>query len=86
MRVDAAVSFARFVGDAELPATRWLLHTAEAGPLPPQATDEARIVAVGPEGGFAPGEVAAALAAGWHAATLGPRVLRVETAAVVACQ
>ena len=37
-------------------------------------------LAVGPEGGFADEEVARAVAAGWLAIDLGPRVLRVETA------
>jgi 16S rRNA (uracil1498-N3)-methyltransferase len=37
---------------------------------------------VGPEGGFTTAELAAAAAAGWPLATLGPHVLRVETAAV----
>jgi 16S rRNA (uracil1498-N3)-methyltransferase len=41
-------------------------------------------VAVGPEGGFTDNEVSAARAAGWHVGTLGARVLRTETAAVVA--
>ena len=35
-------------------------------------------------GGFTDDEVAAAVAAGWAAVSLGPRVLRVETAAVTA--
>ena len=39
---------------------------------------------VGPEGGFAPEEVEAALRAGARLATLGPRVLRFETAAIAA--
>jgi len=39
---------------------------------------------VGPEGGFAPDEVAAARAAGWLPVTLGPRILRAETAAITA--
>ena len=39
-------------------------------------------VAVGPEGGFTDGEIAAAVAAGWRTVTLGPRTLRVETAAI----
>jgi 16S rRNA (uracil1498-N3)-methyltransferase len=38
--------------------------------------------AVGPEGGFTDTEVALATDAGWQAADLGPRILRVETAAV----
>ena len=37
---------------------------------------------VGPEGGWSPDERAELLAAGWRAAGLGDRVLRVETAAV----
>jgi 16S rRNA (uracil1498-N3)-methyltransferase len=39
-------------------------------------------IAVGPEGGFSDAEVAAATAAGWQSVDLGPRILRVETAAV----
>ena len=37
---------------------------------------------VGPEGGFTAAELAVAAAAGWPLVTLGPHVLRVETAAV----
>lgn len=37
---------------------------------------------IGPEGDFAPGETAAAVAAGFVAVSLGPVVLRVETAAL----
>ena len=39
---------------------------------------------VGPEGGFADEEIAAAAQAGFEIVGLGPRILRVETAAVVA--
>jgi 16S rRNA (uracil1498-N3)-methyltransferase len=39
-------------------------------------------LAVGPEGGFTDAEVEQALAAGWQMVDLGPRILRVETAAV----
>jgi 16S rRNA (uracil1498-N3)-methyltransferase len=38
--------------------------------------------AIGPEGGFTPGELAAAQSAGWRSISLGPRILRVETAAI----
>jgi 16S rRNA (uracil1498-N3)-methyltransferase len=39
-------------------------------------------IAIGPEGGLTDVEVAAAFAAGWQSVDLGPRILRVETAAV----
>lgn len=40
-------------------------------------------VIIGPEGGFAPEEVEAAWAAGVHTISLGPRILRTETAGLV---
>lgn len=46
-------------------------------PLPAQA-----YVAVGPEGGWSDRELAMATQFGWHRICLGPRILRVETAAV----
>ena len=61
-----------------------LLHTTDGAPLPAGDFAGGVTVAVGPEGGFAPGEVADAVAAGRVVLGLGPRVLRVETAAVVA--
>jgi 16S rRNA (uracil1498-N3)-methyltransferase len=42
-------------------------------------------VAIGPEGGFTDEERFAALQAGWTSYGLGPRVLRVETAALAFC-
>lgn len=41
-------------------------------------------LALGPEGGWAPQEEALFDANGWKAATLGPRILRAETAAIAA--
>lgn len=43
------------------------------------------LVIVGPEGGFSDEEAAAAEQAGVRLATLGPRILRAETATVAAC-
>jgi 16S rRNA (uracil1498-N3)-methyltransferase len=51
--------------------------------LCPPAADNV-VVAVGPEGGFTEDEVDAARAVGFQVASLGPRVLRAETAALVA--
>ncbi len=41
-------------------------------------------LAIGPEGGWAPEEEALFDASGWRAASLGPRILRAETAAIAA--
>jgi 16S rRNA (uracil1498-N3)-methyltransferase len=49
--------------------------------LPARA--EAVAVLLGPEGGFTPAEAAAAQAAGFRPVSLGRRVLRAETAALV---
>jgi 16S rRNA (uracil1498-N3)-methyltransferase len=45
----------------------------------PQST----YLTIGPEGGLTNAEVAMAVAAGWQAVSLGSRVLRIETAAIV---
>jgi 16S rRNA (uracil1498-N3)-methyltransferase len=42
------------------------------------------MLAVGPEGGWTAAEIALFVRAGWHSATLGPRILRVETAVIAA--
>jgi 16S rRNA (uracil1498-N3)-methyltransferase len=41
-------------------------------------------LAIGPEGGWAPEEEALFDAENWRAVTLGPRILRAETAAITA--
>ena len=42
------------------------------------------MLAVGPEGGWTAAEVALFKRTGWHSASLGPRILRVETAVIAA--
>lgn len=59
-----------------------LSELREAPPLKPPAGDA--VLLAGPEGGFAPEEFDAAAAAGFTAVSLGPRILRVETAALAA--
>jgi 16S rRNA (uracil1498-N3)-methyltransferase len=84
--VDAPATLAAALGLPGLPARRLVLWERLSGrslrstlgaPAP-------TALLVGPEGGFAPGEVAAAEAAGFVPVALGPRILRVETAAIVA--
>jgi 16S rRNA (uracil1498-N3)-methyltransferase len=70
--------------DSELPAARRLF--AHSGGLPPSELDHSQPaptqLAIGPEGGLTDTEIAVALAAGWQSVSLGPRILRVETAAI----
>lgn len=64
-----------------------MLLSLQAGsqPLKSMGLDaRASLFLSGPEGGFSPGEEGAALAAGFKPVTLGPRVLRAETAALTA--
>ncbi|HLD68721.1 MAG TPA: 16S rRNA (uracil(1498)-N(3))-methyltransferase [Pseudomonas sp.] len=60
-----------------------VLHPV-AAPLASHATPRSLAFLIGPEGGLSDAEVVQAQGAGFHAARLGPRVLRTETAAVVA--
>ena len=84
--VAAPVAVAAALASPELPRRRLLLSPEPGGPslrslMPDRA---ATTLLVGPEGGLAPGEVDAARAAGFVPVSLGPRILRVETAAIVA--
>jgi 16S rRNA (uracil1498-N3)-methyltransferase len=54
-----------------------------ASPLPRVNPPKTVLLAVGPEGGFSPSEVAIAVSAGWHTVDLGRRILRIETAALL---
>lgn len=57
-------------------------HNGAQLPIPGDLPDRV-LLAVGPEGGFTDDEVTLAVAAGWHTVDLGPRILRVETAALL---
>lgn len=64
-------------------AARVVLSTSESPPLP-MAPGRAVIALSGPEGGLAPAEEASARAAGFLPASLGPRILRADTAPLAA--
>jgi 16S rRNA (uracil1498-N3)-methyltransferase len=63
------------------PALRFIAHPTGAARSFETLTG-ARSCAIGPEGGLTDEEVAAGAAAGWQFVGLGPRILRVETAAL----
>jgi len=83
MRVRAPVSWEHYCGQSDLPEQRFLAH-----PTGETLRKELSIIgdvafAIGPEGGFADEEVEEASESGWRVVGLGPRILRIETAAVV---
>jgi 16S rRNA (uracil1498-N3)-methyltransferase len=81
MRVGPLTDWPAFVRRDGLPARRILAHPGGEEWTTGGAADAA--LAVGPEGGFTDEEVEAARAAGWRVVGLGPRILRVETAALM---
>jgi 16S rRNA (uracil1498-N3)-methyltransferase len=84
MKIDELTAWADYAmrGDAEGMRILAHPHQAEDWAALPKGRAPVRI-AVGPEGGFTEEEVALALQHGWHTVSLGPRILRIETAAVV---
>ena len=83
--IDAPLALVEFLGGVGGHATRMLLSPTGSLRIAEVARrDGGIIVLIGPEGGLAETEQQAALAAGFTAVRMGPRVLRTETAAVAA--
>ena len=82
-RVRAASEAARIVL-AEQERTTTLRNALEEAVAAAGTEMPALEIAIGPEGGWAPEEEARVDANGWRAASLGPRILRAETAAIAA--
>ncbi|NIC38169.1 16S rRNA (uracil(1498)-N(3))-methyltransferase [Halomonas desiderata] len=70
--------------DERREALRLVLHPGTARALEQADTPADAALLIGPEGGLAEAEVESAKAAGFAPLTLGPRILRTETAPVVA--
>jgi 16S rRNA (uracil1498-N3)-methyltransferase len=96
MRVESPADWEDYCRRGELPRRKWLAHPGHDGVNKAYAAQgvglanhsitpspEGVALAVGPEGGFTEEEIAAGAAAGWQLIDLGPRTLRVETAALV---
>jgi 16S rRNA (uracil1498-N3)-methyltransferase len=81
LRVESMEDWGAFCRRGDLGGLRVVAHPGEAA-AGGGAAAGAVTVAVGPEGGFTDEEIGEARAAGWRALDLGPRLLRVETAAL----
>lgn len=82
MEVCEPAPLAAFLNDPSAQSAARLIAHPSGGPAPAGAQPATVWCAVGPEGGFTDGEVDAARRAGWEVVALGPRILRVETAAL----
>ena len=92
-RILPAQSVRELIAGADPEALRLIAYCDESLPQRHSITEALRdggkreiVVLIGPEGDFSPGEVAAALEAGFVPVHLGPSRLRTETAALTAAQ
>jgi 16S rRNA (uracil1498-N3)-methyltransferase len=84
MEIAEPIRWSAFVQSGAPGTARLIAHPGgDAAARESLATDGDVYFAVGPEGGFTGEEAALARDAGWRAVGLGPRILRVETAAVL---
>ncbi|MFO0967496.1 MAG: 16S rRNA (uracil(1498)-N(3))-methyltransferase [Gemmataceae bacterium] len=84
MQVEEPTVWANFLGRRASGEVMLLAHPGESvAALPVLAPGSVCRIAIGPEGGFTDEETRLALEAGWRRVSLGPRILRVETAALV---
>ena len=83
MEIDDPSSWERLMQRYGVPAARFVLHTG-ADLVPFETIHEPALIAIGPEGGFTTKEIDSARENGWQTRSLGPRILRMETAAIAA--
>lgn len=83
MIIDELTKWCEFVKH-EVSGVKLVLHPGSANSRRDEPGGSSVTIAVGPEGGFTDSEVQLAEAAGWNRISLGPRILRVETAAIAA--
>jgi 16S rRNA (uracil1498-N3)-methyltransferase len=83
MELAAPVAWPKFVATLLGPSRGWIAHPEGEQIAARRTISSARFVAaVGPEGGFSQAELELAIGAGATMISLGPRILRIETAAL----
>src|SRR5262249_32266471 len=85
MRVEDPVDWATYCSRGDVGECRLVAHPSSlAEKIAPRRAPDARVrCAVGPEGGLTEEEIDIAAAHGWRLLDLGPRILRIETAALL---
>ncbi len=87
MRIEEPVAWSNFVANVGVDELRLVAHPSPKGvslakARQSRAATQDLVIAIGPEGGFADAEIQEASEAGWKTVSLGPRLLRIETAAL----
>ena len=82
MLIDEPKVLTDYLADSTLSAAKVFFHTSSEPAAPDLSRSSA--FAIGPEGGWTEAEVEQARSAGWKIVQHGPRVLRLETAAIAA--
>lgn len=82
-RLNDAININSFLEDAP-EGQKWVLHHRDSKGLDPSKPIERACLLIGPEGGLSESEIEAAKAVEFEALTLGPRVMRTETAPLAA--
>jgi 16S rRNA (uracil1498-N3)-methyltransferase len=83
--VEAAGSLVQALGAAPAQHPRWILDPGAARTVQPAPPGTRGVtLAIGPEGGFDPAEIRQAEESGFLPLSLGPRILRTETAGLAA--
>lgn len=83
MKIDDLTTWENYVVRGSPEEMRILAHPGQQERKRLEERPSAIRIAIGPEGGFTDEEVARAIQSGWRTVDLGPRILRVETAAIV---
>lgn len=86
--ISPVMDFAEMISEGKTEPCKLFFWESGAEAIPTAlagTTPKSTFLAVGPEGGFTEAEAEAARQAGYRIASLGPRILRAETAAVAVC-
>lgn len=83
-QVAAPITLSQWLSTNDLPTERWVLHHRSATQMPETLADNSIALLIGPEGGLTRAEIEHAEKTGFKSVLFGPRVLRTETAPVVA--
>jgi len=88
MEIAPPVGWDAFLRDRCDATACWVAHPGGSAPKEVRAAGGDQVpnayrLAIGPEGGFSDAEISEATNAGWQTIDLGPRILRIETAAAL---